>query len=179
MRRVRSANPLIYRNSLTKLLDNSLASKASPRIFRYGHAMEQVTIEGLMAADADRTFRDIARNFEALRSCGPVVAAAAVRLIRALRAGNKILFCGNGGSAADSQHLAAELTGRYRRDRRPLAAIAPPPSPVRPMVAMPIRRAVSSARTMFSLVPLADRVTRTSPARPIPANWRAKMSWKP
>jgi D-sedoheptulose 7-phosphate isomerase len=86
--------------------------------------MEQVTIEGLMAADADRTFRDIARNFEALRSCGPIVAAAAVRLIRALRAGNKILFCGNGGSAADSQHLAAELTGRYRRDRRPLAAIA-------------------------------------------------------
>ena len=41
-----------------------------------------------------------------------------------LRTGGKILFCGNGGSAADSQHLAAELTGRFINDRRPLAAIA-------------------------------------------------------
>lgn len=38
--------------------------------------------------------------------------------------GGKILFCGNGGSAADSQHLAAELTGRFVDDRRPLAAVA-------------------------------------------------------
>lgn len=38
--------------------------------------------------------------------------------------GGKILFCGNGGSAADSQHLAAELTGRFMEDRRPLAAMA-------------------------------------------------------
>lgn len=41
-----------------------------------------------------------------------------------LQAGGKILFCGNGGSAADSQHLAAELTGRFIKDRRPLAAMA-------------------------------------------------------
>jgi D-sedoheptulose 7-phosphate isomerase len=34
------------------------------------------------------------------------------------------MFCGNGGSAADSQHLAAELVGRYRKDRRPLAALS-------------------------------------------------------
>ena len=38
--------------------------------------------------------------------------------------GGKILFCGNGGSAADCQHLAAELTGRFIKDRRPLAALA-------------------------------------------------------
>lgn len=43
---------------------------------------------------------------------------------RTLRSGGKILFCGNGGSAADCQHLAAELTGRFINDRRPLAAIA-------------------------------------------------------
>lgn len=43
---------------------------------------------------------------------------------QSLRAGGKILFCGNGGSAADSQHLAAELTGRFIKDRRPLAALA-------------------------------------------------------
>jgi D-sedoheptulose 7-phosphate isomerase len=46
------------------------------------------------------------------------------RLARCLRSGAKIMFCGNGGSAADSQHLAAELTGRFVSDRRPLAAMA-------------------------------------------------------
>ena len=43
---------------------------------------------------------------------------------RALGAGGKILFFGNGGSAADAQHLATELTVRYRRDRAPLAGLA-------------------------------------------------------
>ena len=42
----------------------------------------------------------------------------------ALANGGKIMFCGNGGSAADSQHLASEFTGRFIKDRRPLAAIA-------------------------------------------------------
>jgi D-sedoheptulose 7-phosphate isomerase len=42
----------------------------------------------------------------------------------ALRYGKKILICGNGGSAADSQHFAAELTGRYMMERKSLAAIA-------------------------------------------------------
>lgn len=43
---------------------------------------------------------------------------------KTLRHGGKIFFCGNGGSAADSQHLAAELTGRFIKDRKPLAAVA-------------------------------------------------------
>lgn len=42
----------------------------------------------------------------------------------ALRCGHKILWCGNGGSAADSQHLAAEIVGRFRRDRRGWPSIA-------------------------------------------------------
>ena len=42
----------------------------------------------------------------------------------ALRAGRKVLICGNGGSAADSQHLAAELVGRFSRERRALPAVA-------------------------------------------------------
>ena len=42
----------------------------------------------------------------------------------ALRSGNKLIFFGNGGSAADAQHLATELTIRYRTDRRALAALA-------------------------------------------------------
>jgi len=48
----------------------------------------------------------------------------ALRMAEALRAGHKIFFLGNGGSAADAQHLTAELTGRYLRERAPLAAIA-------------------------------------------------------
>ena len=45
-------------------------------------------------------------------------------MIAALRSGNKILIVGNGGSAADAQHIAAEMVGRYRRDRSAWAAIA-------------------------------------------------------
>ena len=44
--------------------------------------------------------------------------------VETLRAGNKILLCGNGGSAADAQHIAAELTGRYKSERRGLPGIA-------------------------------------------------------
>jgi D-sedoheptulose 7-phosphate isomerase len=46
------------------------------------------------------------------------------RIISCVRRGGTILFCGNGGSAADAQHLAAELVGRFGLGRRPLAAIA-------------------------------------------------------
>lgn len=44
--------------------------------------------------------------------------------VKALKADKKILFCGNGGSAADAQHLAAELSGRFYKDREPLFAEA-------------------------------------------------------
>jgi phosphoheptose isomerase len=58
-------------------------------------------------------------------SLGESVSAAAAHLISALRAGHKILLCGNGGSAADAQHIAAELTGRYEVPaRRALPALA-------------------------------------------------------
>ncbi len=62
--------------------------------------------------------------FAAMEAVGEAVVAAADLMTRALAQGGKLLFCGNGGSAADSQHLAAEFTGRFVRDRRPLAAIA-------------------------------------------------------
>ncbi len=47
-----------------------------------------------------------------------------VAICNAIRANNKILLCGNGGSAADAQHIAAELAGRFQRDRDPIPAIA-------------------------------------------------------
>ena len=45
-------------------------------------------------------------------------------VIHALKAGHKLLFCGNGGSASDSQHVAAEFVGRFEKNRRSLPAIA-------------------------------------------------------
>ena len=48
----------------------------------------------------------------------------AKEVVKTLKDGNKILICGNGGSAADAQHFAAELTGRYKSERVALAAIA-------------------------------------------------------
>ena len=53
----------------------------------------------------------------------PIVAAAAA-IVAALRGGGKLLVCGIGGSAADAQHVAAELVGRFQRERPALAAIA-------------------------------------------------------
>jgi D-sedoheptulose 7-phosphate isomerase len=55
---------------------------------------------------------------------GASFAALCTAAQNALSAGNKIVFFGNGGSAADSQHLAAELVVRYKTNRAPLAAIA-------------------------------------------------------
>lgn len=48
----------------------------------------------------------------------------AVEVKKALRQGNKVMFCGNGGSAADSQHLAAEFVGRFQKERKGLPALA-------------------------------------------------------
>ena len=52
------------------------------------------------------------------------VQAAADAMVQSLKAGGKVHFCGNGGSAADAQHLAAELSGRFYFDRPPLNAEA-------------------------------------------------------
>jgi D-sedoheptulose 7-phosphate isomerase len=60
-------------------------------------------------------------------SDGALLAAAraiAAAIIAALRSGNKLLIIGNGGSAADAQHIAAEIVGRYKQDRAAYAAIA-------------------------------------------------------
>jgi D-sedoheptulose 7-phosphate isomerase len=60
----------------------------------------------------------------ALRPLLPMVAELASRLAETLRHDGRVLLCGNGGSAADAQHLAAELVGRFLRDRRPFPALA-------------------------------------------------------
>jgi D-sedoheptulose 7-phosphate isomerase len=66
----------------------------------------------------------ISDNFERLKAQAEPISRAAEMMLSALRSGGKVMFCGNGGSAGDSQHLAAELMGRYKRDRAPMAALA-------------------------------------------------------
>jgi len=59
-----------------------------------------------------------------MRQILPDVERGAILLVAALKRGHKVLVCGNGGSAADSQHFAAELVGRYKGERKALPAIA-------------------------------------------------------
>ncbi len=71
------------------------------------------------------TLIEISNNFIKLsESSVEVIEKSANLIINTIKNKNKIMFCGNGGSAADSQHLAAELTGRYRKNRSPLPALA-------------------------------------------------------
>jgi D-sedoheptulose 7-phosphate isomerase len=72
-------------------------------------------------AQALRDHLDTMLGVEALAV--PVQRAAEL-MARTLREGGKLMFCGNGGSAADCQHLAAEFIGRFVNDRAPLAALA-------------------------------------------------------
>lgn len=69
-------------------------------------------------------FAESARLLGRLDSIAAEVRRAADTWIDALSSGGKVMFCGNGGSAADSQHLAAELMGRFLSDRAPLPALA-------------------------------------------------------
>ncbi len=62
--------------------------------------------------------------FAQLGALEPDVDRAGVLIADALREGGKLLACGNGGSAADAQHIASELTGRFIKDRPPLAGLA-------------------------------------------------------
>ena len=61
---------------------------------------------------------------EVLTGLRPAIEAVAAGMAERLRQGGKVLVCGNGGSAADAQHFAAELVNRFRRERRPYASVA-------------------------------------------------------
>jgi D-sedoheptulose 7-phosphate isomerase len=71
-----------------------------------------------------RNLADQAALLQSMTGLSAHVHQAARLCSDSLQAGGKLLFCGNGGSAADSQHLASELTGRFIKDRRPLAALS-------------------------------------------------------
>jgi D-sedoheptulose 7-phosphate isomerase len=86
--------------------------------------MDTKTLDRLNARASAHFVESIAVKQEALKHLPQQVAKAVVAMTDCLQSGGKILACGNGGSAADAQHFAAELVGRFERERRELAAIA-------------------------------------------------------
>lgn len=78
--------------------------------------MSQIYIDSLTAHR--ETFEQVvAESLPDIEKCGEMIWAA-------LRDGKKVLLCGNGGSAADAQHIAAEFVGRYEKERKGLPSIA-------------------------------------------------------
>lgn len=66
----------------------------------------------------------VLERFRTDQACMQAVLRAGGLMLDALRAGGKLISCGNGGSMCDAMHFAEELTGRYRDDRRPIAALS-------------------------------------------------------
>ena len=86
-----------------------------------GHAEQHAALVARVAGH----FAESARlKLDAVQALADPVARAGAALAEALRGGGKALACGNGGSAADAQHFAAELVNRFEVERAPLAAVA-------------------------------------------------------
>ena len=103
------------------VLDNAWTERVT------GHRMPdwKDAVRGPLETQARAILRDAAVTFARLgRRAGHAVAEAAEIVIASLENGGTVYFCGNGGSAADAQHLACELAGRYLFDRPSLAAVA-------------------------------------------------------
>jgi len=77
-----------------------------------------------MPADMREQIESHVRVVQALAKDVPLLEQIANRIIQCFEAGGKVCILGNGGSAADAQHIAAELVGRFKKDRRALPAIA-------------------------------------------------------
>jgi D-sedoheptulose 7-phosphate isomerase len=86
--------------------------------------MDKNTIERLRQRASQHFLDSIAVKQEAEKVLPESVAQAVVAMVDCLRSGGKVMACGNGGSAADAKHFAAELIGRFERERQELAAIA-------------------------------------------------------
>jgi len=75
------------------------------------------------SSNLNRAIKDSVRTLQSLENLEPQVSSAADLIEQCLRAGNKLLVCGNGGSAADASHFTTELVVRFVKDRRALPAI--------------------------------------------------------
>lgn len=86
--------------------------------------MDKNTLDRLRARASQHFLDSIAVKLEAEKMLPSEIARGIVAMADCLRSGGKVMACGNGGSAADAQHFAAELIGRFERERQELAAIA-------------------------------------------------------
>ena len=82
-----------------------------------GYGRQFAAAIGTRRAELDAALARLAR-------AAPALAGVAALVIGALRGGQRVLVAGNGGSAAEAQHFAAELVGRFRREREPYAVVA-------------------------------------------------------
>jgi D-sedoheptulose 7-phosphate isomerase len=104
-------------------LDGYSSSALVEKIRRGGEGAAPGASEA--AGTAQRSLSQHLETFNALiRDCGGQIDECAKLIVDTVGTGKKILICGNGGSAADAQHVAAEFVGRYETERRALPAIA-------------------------------------------------------
>ena len=72
----------------------------------------------------ENQFKELSGQLQELQSAAPAVVKIANICIKAIKNGHKVIWCGNGGSAAQSQHLAAELIGRYKIKRPAMKSVS-------------------------------------------------------
>ncbi len=116
--------PLLGEHSTSALAQRIAAAAPSPR--------ESAAHGGTPVGDdvIARTLAAHVATIEALgRECAGAIEKAGRLIAGALHAGHRLLLCGNGGSAAEADHIAAEFVGRFERDRRPYPALALSASP--------------------------------------------------
>jgi D-sedoheptulose 7-phosphate isomerase len=104
--------PLVKGYSTSEILRRTTPETVGDPIVRNGDESTNSLAEH---SEVMSRLKDI--SLDAIRACSDI-------LVETLKTGGKILVCGNGGSAADAQHIAAELVGRYETDREALPAIA-------------------------------------------------------
>lgn len=88
------------------------------------NASPEVGYTAAISAAMEQHNAALLNALQSWQSSVPQIGRAASVIISALLAGHKVLTAGNGGSAADAQHFAAELVGRYKRERSPYPAVA-------------------------------------------------------
>src|SRR5215471_21167593 len=93
------------------------SQRFEPSIAHHLFAMSNISL------NLNRAINDSVRVLESLKDLEPQVSKAADLMGECFRTGNKLLTCGNGGSAADASHFATELVVRFTKDRRALPAI--------------------------------------------------------
>jgi D-sedoheptulose 7-phosphate isomerase len=102
-------------------LVDGLSSTAIVEKIAHGVTQANSSASGTAAQSLSEHF-DVFQELQA--TGGPMIDECGALLIETIRSGGKVLLCGNGGSAADAQHIAAEFVGRYEKERRPLPAVA-------------------------------------------------------